>query len=140
MSWNMWLSFHKYVVRRLLSTKISTKIILNFSADFTKNPLILLQEKWSSLLRISSVNVTKSAVSCGFSYIYWRNLWWKTSFFFFAVSWEYTKVCLCEEQVSWKELKIWVEQLSWKHLHISAFTYSKLTMETPEQCVKSIQS
>ena len=33
------------------------------------------------LLSISSVNVTKSAVSCGFGHTYWRNLWWKASFF-----------------------------------------------------------
>ena len=32
-----------------------------------------LHKKWSFPLRISSVNVTKSAVSCGFDHIYWRN-------------------------------------------------------------------
>ena len=32
-----------------------------------------LHKKWSFPLRISSVNVTKSAVSCGFGQIYWRN-------------------------------------------------------------------
>ena len=32
-----------------------------------------LHKKWSFPLRISSVNVTKSAVSCGFGHIYWRN-------------------------------------------------------------------
>ena len=26
---------------------------------------------------ISSVNVTKSPVNCGFGHIHWRNLWWK---------------------------------------------------------------
>ena len=31
-------------------------------------------KKWSFPLRISSVNVTKSAVSCGFGHIYWRNM------------------------------------------------------------------
>ena len=31
-------------------------------------------------LMISSVNVTKSAVSCGFGHIYWRNPYWKTLF------------------------------------------------------------
>ena len=36
---------------------------------------------WHFLLSISSVNVTKSAVSCGFGHTYWRNLWWKASFF-----------------------------------------------------------
>ena len=43
---------------------------------------ILTQHKnWSFSLRISSVNVTKSTVCCGFGRIYWRNLWWKTSYF-----------------------------------------------------------
>ena len=37
--------------------------------------------QWSFPLRISSVNVAKSAVSCGFGHIYWRNPQWKTSFF-----------------------------------------------------------
>ena len=32
-----------------------------------------LHKKWSFPLRISSVNVTKSVVSCGFRHIYWRN-------------------------------------------------------------------
>ena len=32
-----------------------------------------IQKKWSFPLRISSVNVTKSAVSCEFGHIYWRN-------------------------------------------------------------------
>ena len=35
-----------------------------------------LHKKWSFPLRISSVNVTKSAGN-----FYWRNPWWKTSFF-----------------------------------------------------------
>ena len=38
-------------------------------------------KKWSFSLRISSVNVIKSAVSCKFGHIYWRNASWKTSFF-----------------------------------------------------------
>ena len=40
-----------------------------------------LHKKWNFLLRISSVNVTKSAQNCGFGHIYWRNPKWKTSFF-----------------------------------------------------------
>ena len=32
-------------------------------------------------LRFYSVNVSKSAVSCGFGHICWRNPQWKTSFF-----------------------------------------------------------
>ena len=38
-------------------------------------------KKWNFPLRISSVNVSKSAVTCGFGHIYWRNSLWKTSFF-----------------------------------------------------------
>ena len=38
-------------------------------------------QKWSFPLKISSVNVTKSAGDCGFGYIYWRNLSWKFLFF-----------------------------------------------------------
>ena len=43
--------------------------------------LLLLHKKWSFPLRISSVNVSKSTVSCRFGHIYWRNPQWKTSFF-----------------------------------------------------------
>ena len=41
-----------------------------------------MHKKWSFPLRICSVNVTKSAKNCGFDDIYWRNPWWKISFFF----------------------------------------------------------
>ena len=42
-----------------------------------------LHKKCSFPLRISSVNVTKSAGSYGFGDIHCRNAYWKTSFFFF---------------------------------------------------------
>ena len=48
---------------------------------FTDPLLHSLHKKWSFPLRISTVNVTKSAVSCGFGHIHWRNPSWKTSFF-----------------------------------------------------------
>ena len=41
---------------------------------------IVVHKKWSFPLRISSVNVTKSTVSCGYIHIYWRNPSWKASF------------------------------------------------------------
>ena len=44
-------------------------------------PLIIVHKEWSFQLRISSVNLAKSAVSCGFHHICWRNPQWKTSFF-----------------------------------------------------------
>ena len=43
-----------------------------------------LDKKWGFPLRISSIDVTKSAVSCGFGHIYWKNLEWKTSFFVYC--------------------------------------------------------
>ena len=39
-----------------------------------------LHKKWRFPLKISSVNVIKSAENCGFGHIYWRNKYWKTSF------------------------------------------------------------
>ena len=47
-------------------------------SSFTEHPL---HKKWSFPLRISSVNVTKSAGNCAFGHVYWRNPYWKTSFF-----------------------------------------------------------
>ena len=49
-----------------------------------------LHKKWNFPLRISSVNVTKSAGNCGFGHIYWRNLNRKTSFF---VQWKKRRHC-----------------------------------------------
>ena len=42
---------------------------------------VSLHKNWSFSLKISSVNVTKSAVSCRFDHIYGRNPEKKTSFF-----------------------------------------------------------
>ena len=50
-------------------------------SNFLKLLIVSLHKKWSFPLRISSVNVTKPVVSCGFGHIYWRNTKWKTSFF-----------------------------------------------------------
>ena len=43
--------------------------------------MLTLHKKWRFPLRISIVNVTKSAGNCGFVYIYWTNPQWKNSFF-----------------------------------------------------------
>ena len=57
------------------------------NADFAFSAMRLLgssaalYKKWSFALRISSVNVTKSGVFCGFGRISSRNPKWKTSFF-----------------------------------------------------------
>ena len=41
--------------------------------ELRKEIYTTLHKKWSFPLRVSSVNVTKSAVACGFGHIYWRN-------------------------------------------------------------------
>ena len=46
---------------------------LTVSSRYLQAMYITLHKKWSFPLRISSVNVTKSSVSCGFGHIYWRN-------------------------------------------------------------------
>ena len=43
--------------------------------------IIPLHKKWSFPLRISSVNLNKSAGNCKFAHIYWRNPLCKTSLF-----------------------------------------------------------
>ena len=43
----------------------------NFKYD--DGDFVSMYKKWSFPLRISSVNVTKSAGNCGFGHIYWRN-------------------------------------------------------------------
>ena len=45
----------------------NSKSCINNNIDAT------LHKKWSFLLRISLVNVTKSTGNCGFSHIYWKN-------------------------------------------------------------------
>ena len=51
----------------LLTNENSSWLISKFVST------LALHKKWSFPLRISSVNVTKSGVSCGFDHIYWRN-------------------------------------------------------------------
>ena len=53
-------------------------VISLYTHEYMDSPL---HKKWSFPLRVSSVNVIKSAVSCEFGHIYWRNPKWKTSFF-----------------------------------------------------------
>ena len=67
-----------------------------------KNLCSKLHKKLSFPLRISSVNVTKYAVSCGFGHIYWRNHQWKTSFF---VQW-YPTFFVAGFKFSWTFLRL----------------------------------
>ena len=66
------------------SGKLQTTKALNSNSfwvvQYSYLPWNSLHKKWSFPLRISSGNVTKSAVSSGFGHIYYRNPYWKTSF------------------------------------------------------------
>ena len=54
-------------------------LLLNIEAQIRPCQIAMMKlftntaQKWRFPLRISSVKVTKSAISCGFCYIYWRN-------------------------------------------------------------------
>ena len=61
-------------------------------------------KKWSFPCRISSVNVTKSAVFCGFGHIYWRKPSWKTSFFLQLLNYIHPKAYWGHSQTSIMEL------------------------------------
>ena len=64
-------SIHDVFVRNYQSLTFFTKgSILDMGLN---TPLLTLHKKWSFPLRISPVNVTWSAVNCGFGHIYWRN-------------------------------------------------------------------
>ena len=108
--WLIFLSFSEIVMGRVNSWKLQTIFQktrqnvwggskyapVNEKADqLRENTKQILHKKWSFPLRISSVNVTKSAANCGFDHIYWRNPKWKTSFF---VQWEVNCLPQCSKQ------------------------------------------
>ena len=56
---------------------IYLKLSVTLSEEIKKEECIIVSftvQKIMFSLRISLVNVTKSAVSCGFGHIYWKNL------------------------------------------------------------------
>ena len=63
----------------LINQKSSPNYVLSINNKVTSDrqnqssTLLILHKKWSFRLRISSVNVTKSAGNCRFGHIYWRN-------------------------------------------------------------------
>ena len=76
---------------------------------------ISLHKKWSFASRISSVNVIKSAVFCGFGHIYWRNHWWKISFFVRCILWKRSKKSQNKDFFN-KCKQIGTKQRIWPHL------------------------
>ena len=64
-----------------LTKELNPELTKTSSMDWQKLvKATTLHRRWSFPLSISSVNVTKSAVSCRFAHIYWKNPYWKTSF------------------------------------------------------------
>ena len=79
---NIWLIWsHSSPINLIWEIKII------FLSCLGRKTWISLHKKWSFPLRISSVNATKSARNCGFGHIYWRNPYWKTSFFMQCIRW-----------------------------------------------------
>ena len=67
-----WISFFSFGQDIILLGKV---ILLQRSNEVSfRTSCFTLHKQWSFPLKISSVNVTKSAVSCGFGLIYWRKL------------------------------------------------------------------
>ena len=78
-------NLRKYLSVIFCMLYVTEQTFLPWSHSITQVNMTLLK-RWSFPLRISSVNVTKSAGICGFDHIYWRNHYWKTSFFLCSVN------------------------------------------------------
>ena len=57
----------------LLLTQVRNDVRTELTFQTLTREHFTLHKKWSFPLRVLSVNVAKSAVSCGLGYIYWRN-------------------------------------------------------------------
>ena len=74
-----------------------TTLVLKIAFYVKHQPLLqrimvyTTSKKWNFPLRVSSVNVTKSTVFCGFGHIYWGNPYWKASFFM-PCTWKFTSM------------------------------------------------
>ena len=74
--WSRWsMDSKNFIENRNKVEAIQERCLLAVLNDYLSNysQLLPLHKKWSFPLRISSVNVTKSAGNCGFGHIYWRN-------------------------------------------------------------------
>ena len=72
--------FHFFSVLYSCCVKTINTVKMRPSSAIWNHPsrCVPLHKKWSFLLRISFVNVSKSAGYCGFGHIYWINSLWKT--------------------------------------------------------------
>ena len=80
-----------------------------------------LHKKWSFPLRISAVNVTKSAGNCAFGHIYRINPWCKISFF---VQWRFPRTSVFHPP----ELKSY---LSFPYTHDTAIVWNNAMNNNP---------
>ena len=116
----MFLSSTRGWRKKVKFNKLFLVVLKRWGVVNSKQPL---HKKWSFPLRISSVNVTKSAVSCGYGHIYWRNPQWKNSFF---VLW----TCLTDNRMNidvkngtWKFENIQFMMQEWWNDECFLFTY-----------------
>ena len=65
---------YRFMISDIFPTDTKLLIHTQLRVVFRTLSSISLHKKWSFSLRISSINVTKYAVSCRFGHIYWRNL------------------------------------------------------------------
>ena len=94
--------------------KLQSRKVWVFILHFLESWVIkyyTLHEKWRFSLIISSVNLTKSAASCGFGHIYWRNPWWEISF---LVQWQVEFCPACLFWCSWCISHLIMRRFSWK--------------------------
>ena len=77
----LWFNAFDWSEPSVLFKFTSHSMLASVKVKFMHVEELTLHKKWSFPLKISSVNVTKFAGNCSFGQIYWRNPWWKTSFF-----------------------------------------------------------
>ena len=88
-----------------------------------------LRKKWCFPLRVSSVNVTKSAVSCGFGHIYWKKSLMENFIFCTVISsekitlpsilwlfWILRSVSICENMASKFKWQFLRKKMSWPNV------------------------
>ena len=80
--YNKCIFYGKCIVNIILQIKFQHSLLNKGVVDSSLISVINhCTKKWSFPLRIPSVNMTKSTVSGESGHIYWRNPWWKTSFY-----------------------------------------------------------
>ena len=125
----------KYLVpillKRVVLNLFFQKIYLELRPDSVQILTVLLIKKWSFPLWISSVNVSKSAVSCRFGQIYWIESKWKTSTFVQRVSWKYG--CSIDMIYRYSPTDTYMFKVNDENSRKRCGLCSKLIIKTPER-------